>query len=130
MSWGQTKTSYTKVIRVKTLQVLMVLAALSLAVPGWALAQGADEAPVPTHTVILPQGTEMSEDEAGEITGALGPVGIVVVRVVGGAVTGAVSTAVGELILTGSTSWRTAAAGAVGGAITGAASAWYKIMGW
>ncbi len=53
----------------------MVLAALTLAVPGWALAQGVDAARVPTQTVIppqalvLPQGQELSEEELDSTEG-------------------------------------------------------------
>ncbi len=51
------------------------LAALTLVVPGWALAQGVDAARVPTQTVIpsqalvLPQGQELSEEELDRVEG-------------------------------------------------------------
>ncbi len=53
----------------------MILAAFSLAVPGWALAQGVDAARVPTQSVVLPQalvlpqGQELSEEELDNTEG-------------------------------------------------------------
>lgn len=53
----------------KALRLFMVLAALALVVPGWALAQGASVAQASSQVLVLPQGQELSEEELQQVEG-------------------------------------------------------------
>ncbi len=112
----------------KVLKLLMVLAALALAVPGWALAQGVDAARVPTQTVIppqalvLPQGQELSEEELEGVEGGTPiPAEIFWGTVFGaGLGTRAAVDACDDCSRAGK--WASAITGALAGAVAGAAT--------
>ncbi len=114
--------------RMKALQVLMLLAAFSLAVPGWALAQGMNAAPVPTQSVILPQapvlpqGQELSEEELNAVEGGI-PYALVYWG--GRALVGAIFGAVDEYLGTGEVTWDGIRRGAIAGIASGFLTKWF-----
>jgi len=83
-----------------------------------------------TTTVVLPEGDLLTEAELSEVEGKLAPLGIFAVRIIGGAVLGAVAGGVGSFIADGDVSWQAVAAGAAGGAAAGAWGAFLKVRGW